>query len=178
MIIDRPESWYIFIFSKDYFDSPSDPGSYILYNGKRLTNKEYLDHWGKWVFLGERKELLELAQQLNPYVEDHKIPCIKFDRAPQKWFELEECVMCVYCDDRQRDDVMAILSKFGVKVKGWTYEKEVIEKWLPGGLHMERWIKTHKLNEKEADEIRNDSKQKYNKKFFEKPNDICMGWEQ
>jgi hypothetical protein len=73
---------------------------------------------------------------------------------------------------------MAILSKFGVKAKGWVYEKEVIEKWLPGGLHMERWIKAHGLNEKEADEIRNDSKQKYNKKFFEKPNDICMGWEQ
>ncbi len=44
MIIDRPESWYVFIFSNEYFLTPSDPGSYIRYNEKRLTNKEYIKH--------------------------------------------------------------------------------------------------------------------------------------
>jgi hypothetical protein len=69
MIIDRPESWYIFIFSKDYFDSPSDPGSYILYNGKRLTNKEYLDHWGKWVFFEEKKNFMIWHNSLTPMLK-------------------------------------------------------------------------------------------------------------
>lgn len=178
MIIDRPESWYIFIFSKDYFDSPSDPGSYITYNGKRLTNREYLEHWGKWVFFGEKEELDEKAHNLDAFVESHDIPCIKYDRSPQKWFELEQCVMCVYCDDRQRMDVWKFLAQFGVKAKAWAYEREVIEKWLPGGLHMERWLKAHDLSEEQAEKIRNDSEKKYQKKFFDRPNDICMGWEQ
>jgi len=178
MIIDKRESWYIFVFSKDHFDSSSDPGVYIAYNGRRLTNKEYLEHWGKWVFFGEREELDELAKKLDPYVENNEIPCIKYDRAPQKWFELEQCVMCVYCDDRQRHEVAKILSRFGIKAKGWSYDREVIQKWLPGGLHMERWIKNHNVSEEEAEKIREESRQKYKKQYFDRPDDICFGWNQ
>ncbi len=178
MIIDRPESWYIFIFSKDCCDRGGDPGSYIMYKGKRLTNKEYLDHWGKWVFFGEKDEVNEMARNLDPYVESGRIPCVKYDRAPQEWAELEECVMCVYCDDRQKDDVLQILSGFGVKAKGWAYEREVIEKWLPGGLHMERWIKAHGMSEEAAETIREESREKFQRQFFDRPNDICLGWEQ
>lgn len=178
MIIDRPDSWYIFIFSTDYFYTPSDPGSMIAYQGRRLTNKEYLEHWGKWVFFGSKEELAEMAKKLDPYVESHEIPCIKYDRSPQKWFDLDQCVMCVYCDYRQRDDVLQILSKFGVKIKAWTYDREVIQKWLPGGLHLERWIKHHNLSEGDAEIIRKESREKYHKHFFERPDDICQGWDQ
>ena len=178
MIIDKRESWYIFVFSKDHFDSSSDPGVYIAYNGRRLTNKEYLEHWGKWFFFGEKEELDELARKLEPCVENHQIPCIKYDRSPQKWFELEQCVMCVYCDDRQRNEVWQILSQFGVKTKAWAYDREVIEKWLPGGLHMERWIKSQNLSEKDAEEIREDSRQRHKKQYFDRPDDICFGWNQ
>jgi hypothetical protein len=178
MIIDNPGSWYIFNFSTEYVNSPSDPGGTIEYNGRRLTNKEYLEYWGKWVFFGDPEELAEMAKKLDPYVENHEIPCIKYDRKPQKWFELEQCVMCVYCDYRQRDDVLGILSKFGIKIKAWTYDREVIQKWLPGGLHLERWIKHHKLTEEDAETIREESRQKYQKQFFDRPHDICMAWEQ
>ena len=178
MIIDRPESWYVFIFSNEYFLTPSDPGSYIRYNEKRLTNKEYIKHWGKWVFFADKDEIAEMAIKLDPYVEKQSIPCIKYDRTPQKWADLDQCVMCVYCDDRQKDDIWKILNQFGVKVKGWSYEREVIEKWLPGGIHLERWIEQHDLPEKEAEKIRAESRQKYDECFFDNPNNICMGWNQ
>jgi hypothetical protein len=86
--------------------------------------------------------------------------------------------MCVYCDYRQRDDVLQILSNFGIKIKAWTYDREVIQKWLPGGLHLERWIKHHNLSEEDAETIREESQQKYQKHFFDRPYDICMGWDQ
>ena len=178
MIIDRPESWYIFIFNTEYVNNSHNPGAYIKYKGKRLTNKEYLEHWGKWVFLRDKDVIYEMAGKLDQYVEDGTIPCIKYDRAPQEWFNLEQCVMCVYCDDRQRDDVWEILTGFGVREKAWTYEKEVIEKWLPGGLNLEKWIKTHNIPETEAEKIREDSREKFKRKIFSKPDELCSGWEQ
>lgn len=177
MIIDRRGSWYIFIFSKDDLDTPSDPGSHITYNERRLTNKEFSEHWGKWVFFGEKEELDELAEKLDPYVENHQISCIKYDRFPQKWFELEQCVMCAYCDDRQKDEVFQILSQFGIKMKAWSYEREVIQKWLPGGLHLERWIKRANLSEEDAEKLRKGSRERY-EKFFDSPDELCSGWSQ
>ena len=178
MILDRFSSWYVFIFSKDYFASPSDPGSYIMYNNKRLTNKEYLEHWGKWVFFVKQENVKEMANKLDPYVENKSIPCIKYDRKPQQWFEMEECVFCVYCDDRQRDEVWKILERQGAKGRAWSYEREVISKWMPGGLHMERWLKHHNTSEEEAEKIRKDAKKKFDEKFHDNPDGLCMGWEQ
>jgi hypothetical protein len=177
MIVDRYGSWYIFVFSKDYLDAPKER-CYIAYKGKQLTNEEFLEHWGKWIFYGEREELDKLAEKLDPYVENHQIPCIKYDRTPQKWFNMEQCVMCVYCDDRQRDEILEILSGFGVETKAWSYDREVIQKWLPGGLHMEQWIKSCKLSEENAEKLREESRQKYQKQFFDRPDDLCFGWEQ
>ncbi|MCD6561371.1 MAG: hypothetical protein J7L16_06400 [Deltaproteobacteria bacterium] len=178
MIIDQPRSWYIFLFSKKCSYCPSDPGAYIMYKGKRLTNKEYLEHWGKWVFFGEKEELDELAEKLDPFVESEEIPCIKYDRSPQKWFNLEQCVMCVYCDDRQRDEVFKILAKFGIKGKRWAPEMEVIQKWMPGGLNLERWLAFHNVSDEEGEKIRKDAKKKFEETFLNRPNDICFGWQQ
>lgn len=177
MVIDELTSWYIFIFSKDYFDTPTDPGSYIVYNNKRLTNKEYLEHWGKWVFLIKQENVKEMANKLDPYVENKSIPCIKYDREPQKFFGLEECVFCVYCDDRQRDEVWKIIKSKGAKGRAWTYEHEVLSKWMPGGLNMERWLKYHNTSEEEAEKIRKDALKMLNK-FYDNPDDLCSGWEQ
>lgn len=178
MIVDRPESWYLFILKSDYFETSDNGPSYMVYEGKRLTNKEYLDHWGKWVFFGEKAELDEMARNLDPYVESGAIPCIKYDRAPQEWASMEQCVMCVYCDDRQREDVHKILRNFGVKAKGWAPEQEVIKKWSPGGLHLERWIKSKKLSDDEAKKVREDAHERFNRQFFDRLDAICLGWQQ
>ena len=177
MILDRPESWYIFILRKDYFKNPNGPPSYMTYNGNQLTNKEYLEHWGKWVFIGEKSEIHDLAQKMDPHVESGAIPCAKYDRDPQRWATLEHCVMCVYCDDRQREEVINIMISLGVKGRRWVYEREVIQKWLPGGLHMEAWIKANNLTEEEAEKVREESRQEF-KIFFDRPDDICLGWKQ
>jgi hypothetical protein len=149
----------------------------MRYNGRRLTNKDYLAYWGKWVFLGEKEELDVMAEKLDPYVENGEIPCIKYDRSPQKWFDLEQCVMCVYCDKRQRDKVFNILAKFGVKGKRWVPESEVIDKWKPGGLNLERWLEFHDLKGEKADKIRKKIKNQL-EIFFKRPNEICLGWQQ
>ncbi len=176
MIIDRPQSQYIFLFSRHSLNS-SDTGSHMTYQCKRLTNKEYLEHWGKWIYLDERDHLDELVLKLDPYVEDGSIPCIKYDHTPQRFFDMDQCVLCVYCDDRQRDEVWEILSRFGIKGKAWVYEREVIEKWMPGGLLMEKWITAHGLTDKEAEEIREDARKKLGI-IYERPSELCYGWRQ
>ncbi|KUO70659.1 MAG: hypothetical protein APF81_25860 [Desulfosporosinus sp. BRH_c37] len=157
MIVDKQGSHYIFVFSKKYVHAGLN---YIKYKNKPLTNKEYLQHWGKWLVLGRREELEELANRLDPYVEREQIPCIKFDRAVQKEFEemlLRECVMCIYCDERQREDVWKILAQEGVTSKAWQYEKNTMEAWLPGGRLLERWIKARRLTNSDAEKVREDA---------------------
>jgi len=135
--------------------------NYIKYQTKPLTNKEYLQHWGKWFLLGTREELEELAIRLDPYVEREQIPCIKFDREVQKDFEemlLRECVMCIYCDEREREDVWEILAQEGVKTKAWQYEKNTLEAWLPGGRLLERWITAKRLTGVNAERVREDAR--------------------
>jgi hypothetical protein len=86
--------------------------------------------------------------------------------------------MCVFCDDREREEVWQILSRLGVKVKAWVYDREVMEKWQPGGLNLERWLTAHGVADEEAERIREDARQKYHERFLKRPNDICLGWEQ
>ncbi|MFZ3172854.1 MAG: hypothetical protein WA118_12870 [Carboxydocellales bacterium] len=157
MIVDQPKSHYIFVFSKKYVYGNIH---YIKHKNKPLTNKEYLEHWGKWLVLGTKEVLHELAVRLDPYVDKEQIPCIKFDRAVQKEFVdmfLSECVMCVYCDDRDRDAVWQILEKEGVTNKAWKYERDTMALWLPGGRLMENWIKAKGLTDEEAKKVREDA---------------------
>jgi len=158
VIVDQPGSHYIFVFSKKYVYGGLN---YIKYKNKPLTNKEYLQHWGKWIVLGTRGELEELAKRLDPYVEREQIRCLKFDRAVQKEFEemlLKECVMCIYCDDREREDVWEILAQEGVKSKAWQYEQKTMEAWLPGGRLLERWIAARGLTGADAERVREDAR--------------------
>ena len=176
MIVDNPDSWYIFAFSKKHYDIFDDPAPYLTYRNKRLTNKEYLEHWGKWVFFGEKAELDEMARKLDSYVEEGIIPCIKYDRQPPPWSGRDKCVMCVFCDDRE-GEMGRILSEFGVQEKRWMYDREVIAKWMPGGEKMEQWIKHRGLNEEQAEKIREDARQRFGN-ILNNPDDICLPWEQ
>ena len=69
--------------------------------------------------------------------------------------------MCVYCDDSQREEVRQILIGDGVKEKTWVYDKEVIEKWPPGGVILEKWLAFKGLTGKETDEIREDAHERW-----------------
>ncbi|MDY6835803.1 MAG: hypothetical protein SVY53_13485 [Chloroflexota bacterium] len=174
MIIDDPQSFFIYVFHPD---SLSDSGAYIAYQGNRLTNKEYMEHWGKWIVMDERENLDALAKKLNPYVESRHIPCIKYDRYPPPMFELGVCVMSVFCDDRARDEVWEILSQHGVKMQVWIYDKFTIEMWQPGGALLETWISSHDLDEHQAEEIRSDVQMRMNQTYGSE-DDTCTGWTQ
>ncbi len=174
MIVDKPESHFIFIFPKEHV---YDQYNYIQYKGNPLTNKEYLKHWGKWIIFGTKKELDILAQKMSPLVDSHEIPAVKYDREKISAFDLGECVMCVYCDDRQRKDIWKILKSLGVEDKAWVYEKETMERWLPGGHLLEKWIKGHNCTKEQADKVREDSKLRF-KNMFKDENAIFKGVEQ
>jgi hypothetical protein len=171
MIVDKPGSHFIFIFPKEHV---TDRYNYINYNGRPLTNKSYLIHWGKWLVFGSREELDILAEKMSPLVDSHKIPAVKYDREIIKSFDIGECVMCVYCDVRQRDEVWEVLESLGVKDKAWGYEKETMEKWLPGGHLLEKWIKGHNLTKEQADSVRDGSKLRF-KDMFSDENAIFKG---
>lgn len=162
MIVDKPGSHFIFIVSKDHVYNGYN---YIRYEEKPLTNKEYLKYWGKWVFFGNQETLGRLAKKMDPFVEEKVIPAAKYDREMIEAFELGECVMCVYCDFRQRDDVWEVLKSIGVADRMWVFEKETMERWLPGGHLLEKWIAGRDMSPEEADNVRADAKRTFEKMF-------------
>jgi len=174
MILDRPGSHFIFIFHKDHVNRNYN---YINYEGKSLTNKEYLEHWGKWVFLGSKEELNEIAKKIDPFVEKKIIPAAKYDRELIPEFELGECVMCIFCDVRQRDEVWEVLASLGVKDKMWVFEKETMENWQPGGHLLETWIKSRDMSPEEAEQTRKNARDTFNA-MFQDENAIFRGIDQ
>ncbi|MFA5384954.1 MAG: hypothetical protein WC364_09885 [Eubacteriales bacterium] len=174
MIINKPDSHFIFVFPTDHINGRYN---YINYQGKALTNKEYLEHWGKFVSFGSPKEIDAIARALDTYVEQKVIPCIKYDRSPVTDLGLTECVLCVYCDDRQKNDVWAILKEHGVYIKAWVYERETVEKWSPGGMLLEKWIASHNLSEFQAEQVREGARRKF-REMFKYPELTFRGIEQ
>ena len=173
MIIDSPESHFIFVFHPSTLDGKK----YTIYEGKELSNGEVLTYWGKWLVLGTEERINELAYLLDPFVEDQKIPCIKYDRVPSKNLGIEERVLMVYCDRRERDDIWKILKGFGAKMKIWVTEKETMELWVPGGLLLERWLDTKNLDRLTKIVARENAGAKI-QYIFDHPDEIYEGWVQ
>jgi hypothetical protein len=174
MIVDREGSHFIFVVPRRHYHGIYN---YINYKGKDLTNQEYLDHWGKWIILGPREELDKLAKKIDPYVEETRVPAAKYDRNTIDAFKLGDCVMCVYCDERQREDVWEVLASLGVEEKMWVFERETVERWLPGGRLLERWIEGKGLDPEKAEQVRAGAREKF-RKMFEDPDAIFRGVDQ
>jgi hypothetical protein len=174
MIVDRLGSHFIFVAHWDHIYRHYN---YINYKTKELTNKEYLEHWGKWIVWGTRECLDDLAKKLDPFIESKTIPFAKYDRAPIPELDLGACVMCIYCDERQREEVWKILSSIGVEDRAWVFERETVERWLPGGYLLEKWIQSKGLNPEKAEKVRENSRDKF-KKMFENEHAIFRGIDQ
>ena len=174
MILDNPESHFIFLFHPRTIYLKK---RYTVYNGKELTNAEVMKYWGKWLVLGDRDELNSLAEKLDPYVNEKKIPCIKYDRKSSTNLAMEECVMMVYCDFRQREDVWAILKEHGVKIKAWVTEKETMDLWRPGAPLLERWLESTGFDEETKEAARNDAGARLSH-IENNPDELFNPWEQ
>jgi hypothetical protein len=173
MIIDDADSYFIFVYHPDIYYGKV----YTTYQGRRLTNREVLEFWGKWIILGEKSWLDALARNLDPYVENEIIPCIKYDRKPPENLGVEECVMMVYCDKRAGEEVWQILNRHGVKLKAWVSERETMEMWRPGGMLLERWIISRGLNETEVRSVRADAQSRLGY-VFDHPDELFQPWAQ
>jgi len=44
-----------------------------------------------------------------------------------------DCVMCVYCDDREKDRIWKILYSLGISKRIWKYDQQTLKDWEPGG---------------------------------------------
>jgi len=173
MIVDEPDSHFIFVFHPKIYEGKK----YTVYEGRELTNGEVLQYWGKWIILGDKAHLDELARKLDPYVEKEIIPCIKYDRIPPANLGLKEAVMMVYCDKRKSEEIWQILKKHGVKIKAWVSERETMEMWLPGGALLEQWIASMNLSEEEARFNREDAAARMGY-IFDHPDEIFNAWSQ
>lgn len=165
MIVDRPSSHFVFVVPAEHINSRYN---YINYKGEPLTNAQYLESWGKWLVFGHREELDDLAVRLDPFVEARRVPAAKLDRKRIEEFGLDRCVMCVYCHALERDDVWAVLASLGVKDKAWMFEHETMEKWLPGGVNLEKWIAGRNLAPEEAEIVRKNAESRFHQWFADK----------
>lgn len=162
MIVDRPVSHFIFVLP---FDHVHGSYNYINFDGRPLTNRQYLESWGKWLVFGTRSYLDDLARKLDPHVEAREIPGIKYDRRLIAEFRLDRCVMCVYCHFVARERVWDILAGLGVRDKAWMFERETLEKWLPGGVNLERWIAGRNLGPEQAELVRQNAERTFEELF-------------
>jgi len=89
-----------------------------------MSDEEYLRHWGKWLIFGSPERMWDLARKLDPFVEAEEVDSAKFTRAPREGHP--DCVMCVYCDDRDRERVWKILEGLGVERRIWKYDRETL----------------------------------------------------
>jgi hypothetical protein len=123
LIIDDPENPWIWI--RPSSSKPPKQGQQAL--------REYFEHFGKWlIFSRDSGFLEELARRVDPYVEREEIASAKYKRAPDPLFG-PDLVMCVYCDDRERERVWNILSSLGVTRRIWKYDRQTLEDWSAGG---------------------------------------------
>ncbi|MDX9786267.1 MAG: hypothetical protein RBT11_05815 [Desulfobacterales bacterium] len=176
MIIDRPESHFIFVLPWAHVHMEYN---YINFNGTPLTNREYLDSWGKWILFGTREEFDALVENLDPFVEQKVIPAIKYDRKPIAEFGLGKCVMCIFCHVEKKEAVWKILLSQGVENenRAWIFERETVAMWQPGGRLLESWISGNGLSQEQADKMRENAKEKF-KRMFEDENAIFKGIDQ
>lgn len=174
MIIENERSHFVFVVPWAHFHTDYN---YINYKGKDLTNKEYLEYWGKWIILGSKHELIDLAGKIDPFVEKKIIPAAKYDREIIPEFGLGECVMCVYCDVRQREEVWEVLASFDIEDKMWVFERETVERWMPGGRLLEKWISGKGLSPEQAEKVRQSAREKF-REMFESPDAIFRGVDQ
>ncbi|BBO81019.1 hypothetical protein DSCO28_15850 [Desulfosarcina ovata subsp. sediminis] len=167
MIVDRPESHFIFVVPWPHVHMDYH---YINYRGEPLSNEEYLRYWGKWILLGTRGELDAIAKKLDPFVEEKRIPAIKYDRSEIAEFKLGVCVMCVFCDARDKATVWDVLTAQGVDetAKAWLFERETMAMWQPGGRLLEAWIAGRGFPPAQADKIRSDARTTFERMFADK----------
>ena len=158
MIIDKSFYYWIYVV-------PSNPKFPPACRGIPNSKDEYLEHFGKWTIMGDREELDRLALKLDPYVEARAIYSIKYTRAPETNFGIDQCVMCVACDDRDKEDVWEILAQNGVELKAFVYDRQVVEMWQPGGMMVEKWIEAFNIDpeSKEAEDIRKNTKENFDR---------------
>ena len=72
MIVDRLGLQWVYV---------ANSNRKAAYEGKwnfAKSKEDCITHWAKWVILGKRENLDELAHKLDPYVEERYICNVKF----------------------------------------------------------------------------------------------------
>ena len=123
MIVDDPSQYWVWLRRR---------GSLQNVRYRPEDEDEYLEHWGKWLVFGSASAIRSLAERLDQYVDRGEIDTAKFNREPSP-VGRGDCVMCVYCDDRDRERVWDILHRQGVPKRIWKYDRQTYEDWRPGG---------------------------------------------
>ena len=112
-----------------WIERKHDVGGIYYYD--YLEYDEYLIHYGKFCIFGAATFLGSLAESLREYVICGVVPELKYNRVPSGGET--NCVMCVYCDDRNKVSVRRVLESVGVFEPVWKYERDTLDDWQPRG---------------------------------------------
>lgn len=123
MIDDNPKEYWVWLSRRH-----SQQGVYYCPENQR----EYFEHWGKWLIFNSATQIRSLAEKLDPYIDQGEIDSAKFNREPSQ-IGRGDCVMCVYCDDRDKERIWIILRSIGLSKRIWKYDQQTYEDWKPEG---------------------------------------------
>ena len=113
-----------------------------IYYADDLTEDVFMEHWGKYLIYGPASRLEDLAKPLGMLVFAGFIDQIKYNQA-SSMVGKPDCLMCVYCDDRDQERVREILTTIGIQSAPWKYESQTHNDWKPGGRLQRLWEKKH-----------------------------------
>jgi hypothetical protein len=125
MIIDEEGEYWVTIQGDTLLSD-------VRYFDNLESYAEYYEHWGKWLIFRDAKTIREIAGKLDDYIDAGLIDSAKFNREPSE-IGKGESVLCVYCDDRDRERVWTLLLNIGAIKRIWKYDKQTLADWTPGG---------------------------------------------
>jgi len=97
---------------------------------------------GKWLIFNDLGYLKEIADKLLSSMISGKIGYIKWShREGNDQFKDKTPVMCVFSDDKHKEEVWKILEKIGIKQRIWKYDFQTYEDWKKGGRLYNEWNK-------------------------------------
>lgn len=85
-------------------------------NGGKADSGEWVRHGGKWIIFDSRAMIVKLVKDLAPLVDSGVI-------AGAKYWKKDPSAICVYCLDREKEDIEKVLDRLGAgRKRVWEYD--------------------------------------------------------
>ncbi len=93
---------------------------------------------GKWIIWGPKSFIESIFPKIDELVMKGDLYQAKYTHRENKDKKVDpfcnkEMMMCVYADDKTKENTLKILTALDIKPVSWKYDKQTERDWKPGG---------------------------------------------